>query len=310
MPRDRIAELLSIKQRAGKYKRTPSHDDVNVLRATWETKLKGIAPIEELIPVRLVTLLEVFLRSWLEELIDSGAPYVERASKLNLNIKYDFAIAHSLQGGTVTFGELFSHSVSFSDLASICTTFDKILDDDLFAAITNTRDRWEVRQRGEAIGPIVQDIARLKRNIARLLEVRNILVHEIPDAKPYEPDDISVYFDSVSAFMYAMQEHFASLRYPDSPMTQREMNMQAAEDHAAAMEELNRVYALISEEYDSDELATVQALWNAFKEAEATRQAQMHLGGSIRPMLYSLAAASITRVRTKELERWRENTGD
>jgi hypothetical protein len=59
--------------------------------------------------------LRCFLRSWLQRLIDRGAPYVERASKLNLNLKYDFAIAHSLQGGAVSFGELFSHSVSLRE---------------------------------------------------------------------------------------------------------------------------------------------------------------------------------------------------
>ncbi len=86
MPRDRIAELLSIRQRAGKYKRAPSKFDLERLKDTWHNQLKGIDPTDELIPIRIVTILEVFLRHWIEALIDHGAPYVERASKLALLI--------------------------------------------------------------------------------------------------------------------------------------------------------------------------------------------------------------------------------
>lgn len=62
--------------------------------------------LDELIPARIVTLLEVFVRTWIEELIDKGAPYVERAASLKAEIKYDFAIARSLHGGLVAMGQL------------------------------------------------------------------------------------------------------------------------------------------------------------------------------------------------------------
>jgi hypothetical protein len=120
MPRDRIAELLSIRQRAGKYKRAPSKFDLERLKDTWHNQLKGIDPTDELIPIRIVTILEVFLRHWIEALIDHGAPYVERASKLKVDVKYDFAIAHSLQGGSVSLGQLIAHSLSLSRIESFC----------------------------------------------------------------------------------------------------------------------------------------------------------------------------------------------
>jgi uncharacterized protein YecT (DUF1311 family) len=300
-----------IEQRAGKYKRTPSHQDLVSLKRTWESKLKGVSPVDELLPVKIVTVLEVFLRAWLERLIDLGAPYVERASKLNnLNLKYDFAIAHSLEGGAVSFAELFSHSVSLSDLSSICTTFRQILDKDLFEAIRDQLDRWEVKQSGDGVAPIIQDVANLRRSIGRLLEVRNILVHEIPAERPCEMDDISAFLDSPREFMHASEEYFAFLAYGDYPMTQAEMNQQAAQEHASAVEELEVLCRTISENTKTNEIYDVQALWRAFKEAEAARQAQRHLGGTIRPMLYSLAAASLTKARIKELQQWLENSTD
>jgi hypothetical protein len=163
MARDRISELESIKQRAGKFKRMPSHGDLNVLRAFWEQNKRLTHPVSELIPVRIVTLLELFLRNWVQTFIDRGAPYVERAAKLNANIKYDFAIARSLQGGSISLGELIGHSISLNKLDAVCSTFSAILNQDLFIALTGVRDRWEVKQRGETVGPIIGDVRELRR---------------------------------------------------------------------------------------------------------------------------------------------------
>jgi hypothetical protein len=114
MARNRIEELLSIKARAGKYRRVPSYVDLIDLRTFWDKSEKAASPVGELVPIRIVTLMEVFLRHWIQTLVDHGAPYVERAAKLNANIKYDFAIARSLQGGSISLGELIAHSVSLS----------------------------------------------------------------------------------------------------------------------------------------------------------------------------------------------------
>ncbi|MGJ5019290.1 lysozyme inhibitor LprI family protein [Bradyrhizobium oligotrophicum] len=309
MARDKISELLQIKQRAGRYKRTPTYHDLIALKASWDAGKNDTKELAELVPIKIVSLLEVFLRRWLECLVDFGAPFLERASQLNLNIKYDFAIAKSLQGGSITFGELFSHSVSLSELRSICATFQKLLDKDLFDAIRNTRDSWDTAQNGGATTPIVQDVDRLRSAIGRLLEVRNILVHEFPNERPCDSDDIAAFLDNAIAFMHAADEYFSSIVYGDRPLTQTEMNRQAAAEHKAALEELGKICNRIKSSTGSDEIFDVQVHWNVFKEAEAERQAQRHLGGSIRPMLYSIAASQITRARIKELSDWVENSG-
>jgi len=300
-----------MKQRAGgKYKRRPSHGELAALKRSWETNAKKIPELADLMPVGAVTLLEVFLRRWLERLIDVGAPYVERASKLNLNLKFDFPIAKGLQGGIVTFGEVFAHSVSLSEMSSICSTFDKILGDDLFEAIRDTRDRWDTRMNGGTGQPIINDIDAVRGAIARLLEIRHIVVHELPLERPSTDEELSSIIDNVIVFMRAADEHFANLIFPDYPLTQGEMNEQAAQQHADSQSELEKICTQIQASTGSNEIYQVQTHWNAFKEAEASRQAQPHLGGSIRPMLYSLAAAQITQTRIKELTDWIEDPGD
>ncbi|MGY4433581.1 hypothetical protein ACVWWO_006058 [Bradyrhizobium sp. F1.13.1] len=235
-----------MKQRAGgKYKRRPSHGELADLKRSWETNAKKIPELADLMPVGAVTLLEVFLRRWLESLIDAGAPYVERASKLNLNLKFDFPIARGLQGGIVTFGEVFAHSVSLSEMSSICSTFDKILDGDLFKAIRDTRDRWDIQMNGGSNKPIISDIEAVRSAIARLLEIRHIIVHELPLERPSTDEELSSIVDNVILFMRAADEHFANLIYPDYPLTQREMNEQAAQEHTDSQSELEEICAQI-----------------------------------------------------------------
>jgi uncharacterized protein YecT (DUF1311 family) len=310
MVRDRIEELLSIKQRAGKYKRVPSHHDLIALKESWERNAKEGDPISELVPIRIITMLEVFLRHWIETLIDHGAPYVERASKLSANIRYDFAIARSLQGGSVSLGALIAHSLSLSQLESVASTFNTILDSDLFVSLANVRDRWEVKQAGEDVVPIIEDVREVRRTLARTFEVRNILVHEMPETPPHSTDEVSHFLAVASQFLHAAQEHFLSLVYGDYPLTQMEMNQDAASKHAGATDELEALCNVIERESESKEIHEVQRAWLAFKEAEAGRQTQWHLGGSIRPMIYSTVAAQLTNDRIRQLKYAQENQMD
>lgn len=310
MARDRIEELLSIKRRAGKYRRVPSHGDLSLLRRIWEDSEGADSPIGELIPVRIVTLIEVFLRHWIQVLVDHGAPYVERAAKLNANIKYDFAIARSLQGGSISLGELIGHSVSLSQFDVIASTLKTILDHDLFAELASVRDRWEIRHGGEGIPPIIKDINELRCVLARIFEVRNIVVHEMPESLPHSAEEVAKFLDVASEFLHAAEQYFSALVFGDYPLTQREMTEQAAADDAAAMKELESLCRGIEEGSDTKELSEVQRAWSAFKEAEANRQTEWHYGGTIRPMIYHTVAARLTADRIKQLKEAKENKID
>jgi uncharacterized protein YecT (DUF1311 family) len=309
MPRDPVSEIVLIKERAGKYRRVPSYYDIDRLRSSWETKLKGIEPSDDLIPIRIVTLVEVFLKHWIETFIDFGAPYVERAAKLGTNIKYDFAIARSLQGGAVSLGQLIAHSVPLSRLDSVCAVFNSLLGRDLFDTIEKTRDRW--RERHEpGIDPIIPDVAHVRRTLGRLFEVRNIIVHEIPEAKVHEATDVAEFLDASSKFMQAAEEEFVFILYNKVPMSQSEINQDSANRHQQAVEELESLCAKIEAETGSKEIHDVQRTWSAFKKAEADRITQWHLRGSIRPMIWSMTAARITRDRIREIQELEANRID
>jgi uncharacterized protein YecT (DUF1311 family) len=275
------------------------------LKDIWDTQLKGFGQICELIPIRVVTIVEVFLRHWIETLIDHGAPYVERASNLKVDLKYDFAIARSLQGGSITLGQLIAHSLSLNRLDSCSSILSTLLGPDLFEAISNTRDLWRVRLEGEAIGPIITDMPWVRKTLSRLFEVRHILVHEFPEKPPHPPDEVDEFLDASTALIYAVDEELAFRLQGRYPMTQAEMTRDAGARHQAAMAELETLCSEIEE--DTPEIHDVQRAWLVFKKAEAERQTRRQLGGSIRPMIYSLAAEALTRGRISELRDWLEH---
>jgi uncharacterized protein YecT (DUF1311 family) len=311
MPRDHIAELLSRRERAGKYRIRPSKYDLTGLKDTWQKQLKGIGPTDELILIRVVTILEMFLRHWIEALIDHGAPYVERASKLKVDIKYDFAIAQSLQGGSITLGQLIAHSLSLNRIDSFSSILKTLLDQDLFDAISNTRDPGRVRDEGDVVGPIINDVPWVRRKLARLFEVRHILVHELPRKKPHTVEEVVEFLEAATMFLDATDEELTFRLQGRYPLTQTEMTGAAREQHEAAMAELEALckeVALQTLEIPGRPkpvtIDRVQLHWLTYKNAEAERQAEMYVGGTIRPTLYHLAAEALTRARISELREW------
>jgi uncharacterized protein YecT (DUF1311 family) len=85
------------------------------------------------------------------------------------------------------------------------------------------------------------------------------------------------------------------------------MTDEAAATHKAAVDELESLCKTIEEKSDPKELSDVQRAWLAFKEAEANRQTEWHHGGTIRPLLYHLAATQLTRDRIRQLKEAEEN---
>ena len=91
--RDVLADLIAIKERSGRRGgRIPDDRDLQRLREIWEQWTGPKETLAELLPARLVTLVEMFCRRWVQKLIDYGAPYDERATDLKVEIKFDLAL--------------------------------------------------------------------------------------------------------------------------------------------------------------------------------------------------------------------------
>lgn len=305
--RDRLNEILEIKKRSGRHKRRTFRWDLERLGRMRASEGEDQQLLDELIPVRIVTLLEVFVRTWIEELVDKGAPYVERAASLKAEIKYDFAIARSLHGGVVTMGQLIAHSVSLNRLEAIFAVFEMLLGVNFLGELGQVRRRTITET---PVGPIIEDLPALRRSLGRLFELRHILVHELPAKKPFEPAEIGQFVEAAQKFVEATDEIINTILYGDYPLTQAEMNTVSGVDFHAADEELSNLCKEVAQVSKSDAIFSVQEHWQTFRKAEADRQTEKFGRGTIRPTIRNVVAQELTRARLAELKRWLENEQD
>ena len=133
-PRNRVAEIAEIKSR-GPQGTHALRWEIESLDAAWEEYLDGGATID-FFPIRAVTLLEVFSRAWIAQLIDHGPPYVERVADLKADIKFDLTLVRAIQGRAITLGDLIAHSVQLNSFGQVLTCFEALVGNSFIPAIS------------------------------------------------------------------------------------------------------------------------------------------------------------------------------
>jgi uncharacterized protein YecT (DUF1311 family) len=250
---------------------------------------------------RYVTLLEVFCRYWVQKLIDSGSPYVERAVGLKADVKYDLALVRSLHGQTISLGLLLSNSVSLSNIDSISAALSILVEHDFFDWLSKVKPRTLLEDGG---APIVADVQTLRRVLSRTFEVRHVLVHEFPEASPHAIAEVDEMIAATDTFIHAADEGFAQLLYGLYPISQQAMNRAAREESSAAQEELQKLIDEVQKRTRESDILQVQQAWDAFAKAEAERHAKGWTGGTGYPLIYHTALKVLTRDRVNQLRLW------
>lgn len=304
--KDRVARIAAYNDRTNPISRLWSAEALLHLRHAWNTCRKDNEELWDFFPIRIVTTLEIFFRSWIKEFVDHGAPYVKNAADLakDAGLKFDYAVSEALVGRRVSLGDLIAHSVSFNAVEQLSSNMTKLIGEDYFSSLANVHDRTAVELASQPATPIISDLGMLKARIARLYLVRNIVTHESPKMRPYSEADVDGFLDASSALIKASQERFSFLLHGNYPLTQLAMNLSAADTCAQAKRELDELYERMIETSDSPELRASQEAWEKYAELAA----RFHSGidqpghGSIAPMLYSAYKGGHIRSRIRELE--------
>ena len=87
--------------------------------------------------------------------------------------------------------------------------------------------------------------------------------------------------------------------------TQTEMNICAGKEYKAADASLNRMYQQLVKMLEPEEkskLKEAQTAWIKYRDTNCEFVADQYKGGTIRPMIYGLCLADVTRNRTAELK--------
>ena len=257
------------------------------------------------IPIRLVTILEVFTRDWVAEIIDFGEPYTRRgADTLKGSLKIDYALAQALVGKHITFGELVAHDIPVNGIGDIERAFSALLDEPLFEHLNGVVDRWAMETGEEPTGPLMPDPRWTRSKLAQLFEDRHIIVHELPDDRSFATASIADYVRATSGFLSAAEQAFSTLLHGNYPLTQTGMNIEAAEKAKGAEDELAAVLARLDPQKADETLWAGQAAWEEYRRLQAEFRSGISRPGhgSIAPMLYSSEVETITRKRIEQLE--------
>jgi len=258
--------------------------------------------------MRLVTCIEVFVRGWVGELVDHGEPYRSQADKLSIGLKFDYLLSATIDGKTLTLGDVVSHGVSFNSFHQIAGIFDKLLDGQFVNRLGVARDRARVEIHGLDDRPIIENLDAVCQTLTRLYEVRHILTHELPAKRPYTSDELSSFFSAAMNFLDAADEVLTTELHGDYPLTQAAMNMEAAADAEAAKQEMSDLLRQVEQLSDVDGklLSASQKAWEAYCTAEAELHASLVEGGTMRPTIYCGEVAQMARERTARLRWWVE----
>lgn len=300
MARNRIAEIGEVRARKGKHgARFRAETEIDRILALVSN---GSLPEDaDHLPVRLVTALEVFTRERVAELIDHGEPYIDRARELTVDFKFDFDLTRALVGKSISFGELMSHAVPLNGVADLDKVFKSLTEKPLTSLLNGVHDWVHVEIDGDSPAPIVADVDEMKANLNLLFKARHVLVHEMPETRPFTDDQLKQFARASFEFTHAIDQAITKLLYGNYPLTQIEINQRASERAQQSKQDLGALLDHVNPGGTSERLKKAQAVWVSYVESEATFLSRMdmerHEHGSIAPSIYWSVADELTKER-------------
>lgn len=267
--------------------------------------IAGVAPLHlQFVPIRLVTILEVFLREVIAELVDGDELIFERAEKLVKGARIDFAFAAHVNRRELTIGDFVAHTVSLNSVEGIMNVMDTLIGG--FAdKLQKAHPRWSEEEGEWPLPPIVANYDAMMAALSRLFEVRHVLTHELPSGMVFDTEDIPDLIDSAQSFVEATEWSVTEVLRGSIPRTQLAMNMTAGDDLLRAEEELETTIKEVAtlRNIKSTAFDELQAAWLDFAKKHADLVASQVEGGSMYPMVWASEKAALIRDRTIQLRK-------
>lgn len=321
---DRSQEILQRKQRASRQHGFFSYE-IDSLQRRWSKTRDSADTTPDFFVVRLVTVMEVFARRNIAELIDHAKDYTDRAVELSKHFKLDFALVRDIQGRAITLGDIVGHNVPLNSFAQLLACFETLIGKPLRPTLSTVVDRRAVEVEKRPSEPIISDFDSVAKCLTRLFEVRHILVHELPTSAVYDKDEIDQFFAAALRFSKALEQVLTTEKFGMVPLTQTDMNIAAGESLRRAEEELDRLVSDIRRRVgETDQTLSesnrtgewlesfndAQQKWLSYRNAHCEFQTFLNKGGTIRPLLWATEAERLTTARIADLQAWLEQDAE
>ena len=306
MRRPTYQQIIDWKRRRGDVPRlgTELVSQIDQLEET-SAALEQVGPVFiEFVPMRLVTILEVYVREAIRELVDEGEPYFGRAEKLTKGATVDLAFAAHVDREELSIGDFVAHAVPLNSLENIVAAIGALVEN-FPRALAQSHPRWTEEQECWPLPPIIDDVNAMMGSLRELFEVQHILTHELPELSFLVGSNIPRYATACRLFIEACDWVVVALRHGSVPRTQTQRNVRAGNDLqdaeaklAAKINEVRRLPGINSAMVDD-----VQGAWLIFAAKAAGLEASVVEGGSMYPMTWASAKAALTADRIDQCDR-------
>ena len=306
MARSDVDHIISWKGRRGQARiGTTITNEVQRIAQFWSERRDSEREFIDFIPMRLVTIIEVFFREIIREIVDNGQPYIDRAEKLVRGAKIDFIFASNVHVQKLSIGDIVAHSVPFSNPTQIISYMSGLIPD-YVQRLRVSHPRWSEEKASWPQAPIISNYDVTLGNLAKLFEIRHILTHEIPSKPVYDIRELDALIASTADFLDATDWVVIEVLRGETPQTQTAMNSQAGNDLRTAEQEMVNVIAAIKTrgEVEHSLIDKFQEAWNAYADREADMHASLVEGGSMYPLVWASAKAEVVDQRIKSLRWW------
>lgn len=289
--RDHIAEIIEIRERG--FSSGSSFEAlmrIVILEQSFKSLPKDNIEMLRYFPIALVATMEGSIRSLLANLIDHGKPFLDNCEKLIKNQKIPFSLIKAFHGKEVAVGEFVSHTVSINKLADIDSVISTVIGTDFLEELKIHHDRWDVEVCGKDKVPMISKPDVIYRSIARTFELRHIFCHELAMNVNVDYLEIEQCMSAVSIFLKAANSYIRDTLYPNSPLTNVEINLESASDLKMVIDDINLVKAEIIAKNAGDQerieqLELGHLKLNEFKECYSTFVADKYVMGTAYPQI-------------------------
>jgi hypothetical protein len=307
-----LQDILKIQSRARSRHIGFSHD-IQELQSLWDAKIASLDDFTDFIPVRLVTLLENAIRVAVKQLVDFGTPFSGRGINILArgSIKDSATLLAAIHTDQVSLGNLVAHSISTNDVGNVISAFELLNGNDFKQRIALVRDRVEVELFQKPDEPIMSGLNQTLGILSRMLQVRHIVIHEIPAEPPYQFDDLGRFIDHTYKFVAALEWLVTELLFGKVPLTQTDMNIEQGKRATEARGRLDGVLTKITENIDDLEVREhflkTQQTWETFIKLQADERAgrvgeHAKFPGSMAPLRYACEIEARINERIVDLE--------
>lgn len=310
MNKPRRSDVLAQIERRGDL--VPGRSDM-----IWaESELKSLArhlrhPSEatpalcQLAPIRVVACIEGCLKAAASALINHGDPYRTNARRLFQEVRIDFDVLKALLDERVSLGEIVANSLGWYDMAEVNSRMTAMLGSDFFTGVRGAEDRWEIEIGRVPKRPIIDSLDKVLADIDDALTIRHVLCHETAILQSVPEADASRFLESGRQFTNAVSWLISETLYPNSPLTQTAMNIEAGRRASIAEAELDKELSALQARLDDEDkglLRASQDAWVAYRRSFSELEGNAAKGGTMASMLYGKAAEAMTRHRILEIK--------